>query len=264
MSRIGEQLKSLRRPAAALGFGFAAATVPKRRMLLLVRLDQLPDAAHVGSALGRADVVVVVPGEGDCSAILALAAEQCPSVPLGICVEKGSSLPEAASAACCDFCLCDVEGPLEVLGQKDKGCLIRVDAGIEPSRLRATAELGIDALVLDSESLDLSRLSSVVECRRTHTVSGKPVVLQVRGVLEASSIAILWRAGVDALLVDSSLGADMIEATRSALDSAPYESRALSSGSGAVIGAHIGALGVADAHEDGGGGEEEEEDDDDD
>jgi hypothetical protein len=263
LSRIGEKLQRLRKPGASMGFGFSTAPAERRRMLLFVRFGVQADTGESGSSLDHADVAVVGAAEGDCSAFVELAAQRCPSAPVGCWVDPGASLPDIAKPDCCDFFVCDAEGPVQVLERKDIGCLVRVDSGIESSRLRATAELGIDGVVLTADSLDLSRLSSLVECRRVHMVSGKPVVLQVGGLLESPLIALLWRSGVDALLVDSSVGVKVLAALSAAMDSAPYEARAGGGGSSAVIGAHIGALGVAEVHEegDGGGGEEEEEDD---
>jgi hypothetical protein len=263
LSRIGELFLKLRKPAASMGFGFAAAAAPRRRMLLVVRLDGNARAEEIGSLLACADVAVGVLADGDSSVDIRKAAWQCSSMPLGLWVQPDIPLPEAVQDGGCDFFVCTVEGPLQVLARKGMGCLVRIHPGVESSHLRATAELGIDAVVLDAESLDLNRLSSAVECRRVHIVSGKPVVLWVRGALDAVAIGVLWRAGVDALLVDGAVGAEVLASIRAAMDTAPYEARTPSGGAAVVIGAHIGALGLAEVHEDENGGEEEDDDDDD-
>jgi len=247
-----------------MGFGFAAAAAPRRRMLLAVRFDADAPAEAVESLLVHADVAVGVPADKDISAAFQNVAGVRPSMLAGLWVEPDLSLPDAVEDGCCDFFVCTMEGPVQILARKDMGCLVRIVPGVESSQLRATAELGIDALILDAESLDLNRLSSAVECRRVHIVSGKPVVLWVRGALDAAVIGVLWRAGVDAVLVDGALGEEVLAAIRASINTAPYEARTASGGAAVVIGAHIGALGLTEVHEDENGGGEEEDDDDDD
>ncbi len=264
MSRIRELLKGLHKPAASLGFSNAASAAPKRRMLLAVRIDRVLQDEDIDRILGLSDIAITVAGAGDRSRIEKSAAERRPPVPTGCWIDSGVAISGEADGPDCDFYACALDGPLSVLADKDKGKLMRIDSGIEPSRLRAIAELGIDAVVADSQSLDMRSVSSVAECRRMHSVSGRPVVLHVHGAIEPSAIAIFWRAGVDALLTDSSVGVQVIETIRIAMDAAPYESRVAPHDSEVVIGAHIGALGLADAHENEEEGGEEQDDDDDD
>ncbi len=259
MSRIGEQLRTLHKASKPIGFGFGA-TVSPRRMLLLVRVAETADEDALSVALSVADAGVIVSGvEG--GTFLQEVASKCGGIPLGAWVPSGEGLPSDGAASPLDFFVCDLEGPSDAITQKDRGCLVEVDAGLDTSRLRAVAELGIDALIVKSGSLDLGRLSSLVEFRRVHTMSGKPIVLQIGGRIERMQIVALWRAGVDALVIDSAVGADVLTSIRDTVNSAPFEMRRSETGTYVSIGTQIGALGGSDIREDDEDGDGEDDDD---
>jgi len=263
VSRIGEQLQRLHKPMTSLGFGFATASTAKRRMLVVVRVNESLDEQQMTTALVAADAAVVVPGSANGDSLLEIVEGQHRNIPLGVWVCPGPDLPAEAAATYCDFLVCDIEGPADAVVQKTKGCLMRVEPGMEASRLRAIAEIGADAIVVAADTLDLTRLSALVECRRAHALSGKPVVLQIRDVLDEAQVVALWRSGVDALLFDASVGAEVLAGIRATVDSASFEARDGSSGASPTIGAHVGALSQSDAGDaDGGDGGEDDDDDD--
>jgi len=140
---------------------------------------------------------------------------------------------------------------------------VQIAGDVEGSRLRAIGELGVDALVLDARELDPATLSLLVECRRVRAASGKPLLLRLGRPVAAELLSALWQAGVDGLLVGSSLGAAALQSMRSVVDGATYESRSASKGLSVSIGAQIGAAGLSQPDEEEGGGEEEEEGDED-
>lgn len=262
MSRIGERIQRLHKPVASLGFGFVPTSAPRRQMLLVVRYDGRSGEQDMSAALGSADAVVVMPGAPDCDALRQGANVQPGSMPLGVWVEQAPVLPVEATESCYDFLVCDFNGPGEAVSRKNRGLLIRVESDVEASRLRAVGELGVDAVVLDAKTLDLSRLSSVVECRRLRSASGKPVILHIDRLPQAGQLVVLWQAGVDGLLVDSTVGADVLAAIRTTINSAVFEPRPGSGGPDAAIGAYVGALSQPEADEEGGGDGDDDDDDD--
>jgi len=259
VSKIGEQLQRLHKPVASMGFGFVRASAPRRQMLLIVRLDSLPADEDV-AALGSADFVVV-PGASVGGVPRPESNARPGDVPVGAWVEQTPVLPVEATQTCYDFLVCDLNGPTEAVAHKSRGLLMRVGTGMESSLLRAIGESGVDAVVLDAKALDLSRLSFVVECRRVRLTCGKPVILHVDRSPEENHLVVLWQAGVDGLLVDSAVGADILQSMRARVNCAPFEARP--GGAGASIGVYVGAASQPEVEEGGGDGDGDDDDDDD-
>ncbi len=175
-------------------------------------------------------------------------------------LDVGAGMPAGSGAAGWDFVVCGPDGPVDVLAWKDTACIVRVTAGMEGSRLRAIADLGADAVVLSSEGLDLDRIFAVVECRRVRLMSGRPVLLQVVSSLTPLQVAVLWRAGVDAIIVDAAGDCEPLAAARAAAEGAPYDLRSSEGKGSATIGAHLAHPEEASVEEkEGDDGEEEEE-----
>jgi len=243
-----------------MGFGFVRDSAPRRQMLLIVRFDSLPGDQD-GAALESADFVVV-PGASDGEALRLVSNARPGGVPVGVWVEQAPLLPVEATQACYDFLVCDLDGPIDAAARKGRSLLMRVGSGMESSLLRAIGDSGVDAVVLDARPLDLSRLSSAVECRRVRLTCGKPVILHVGQSPEESQLVVLWQAGVDGLLVDSAVGGEILESIRSRVSCAPFEAR--SGGAGASIGAYVGNTSQPEVEEGGGDGDGGDDDDDDD
>ncbi len=250
MSKIGDRLQRLHKASKPIGFGFGAAVASPRRMLLVVCLNSDLNDDQLQAVLQPADAVVLaVDATLDDSAVRR-ALSQRDDTPVGVWAGHGEAPSGSLETVPLDFFVCGVDGPVDVVAQKEKGCLVVVEAGLEASRLRAIAELGIDAVVMKANSLDLTRISAVVECRRIHSVSGKPVVLQIDGAIETRQIVALSRAGVDALMVNSDVGAEAIAAVFETMSSAPYESRLAEGGSFVAIGSRMNTFDAGEVHED--------------
>jgi len=257
VSRLGERLQRLHKVSKPIGFGFGSAVVTPRRMLLLIRISGVT-GEDLGAVLGLADAAILGHEKSGDHAMLQEVVSRCGGDPVGVAVATQGPLPVDPAI---DFFVCDLDGPFEAITQKEQGCIVQVDSGLEASRLRAIAELGVDALVLRSESLDLTRLSSVVECRRIHIISGKPLVLSLEGRIQPVQVGAFWRVGVDALLVDSALDLESLTSIRDSVNNASYESRLSEAGTFAAIGPQMSALGHTGTREDDEGDGEEEDDD---
>jgi len=258
VSRIGEQFRTLHKASKPIGFGFGAEVSP-RRMLLLVRVAETTAVDVLDVALSVANAGVIVSGAEE-GTFLQQVLSKCGGIPIGAWVPPGEGLPSEGAASPLDFFVCDLDGPSDAITRRDRGCLVEVDAGLDTSRLRAVGELGIDALIVKSGSLDLGRLSSLVEFRRVHSMSGKPIVLQIGGMIERMQVVALWRAGVDALVIDSAVGAEVLASIRDTVNSAPFEMRRLETGTYVSIGTQIGALGESGIREDDEGEDGEDDD----
>lgn len=233
MSKIGQRLQRLHKTSKPIGFGFAATVNSPRRMLLIVCLGGEGASEQVEEVSALADAIVSAwePAAGESAGAL-----QLDGIPVGVWVTPGQSLSGIASDAAVDFVIVDLTGPSALVSHEKLGRLVLVDADLEASRLRAVADLGMDALVLRASEVDPTRLSSLVDCRRAHSITGKPVVLLLDGVVTGEEVGSLWRAGVDALMIDVGRGAEVLRATHEAISGACYEARGTDGGAVVSIG----------------------------
>jgi len=228
-------------------------------MLVIARVEGAPDAeVTVGVSKSADAVALVCSSDGESRRADSIAVAR--PVPVGVWLDVGAGLPAQSCDAGWDFVVCGPDGPVEVLAWKNTACLVRVTAGMEGSRLRAIADLGADAVVLSSEGLELDCLSAVIECRRVRLMSGRPVLLQVVSSLTPLQVAVLWRAGVDAIVVDAAGDCEDLAAARAAAEGAPYELRSGEGKGSATIGAHLAHPEEAPVEEKEEEEEEEEED----
>jgi hypothetical protein len=231
-------------------------------MLVIARVEGAPGSDVSTGVSKSADAVALVcSSEGEARRPDSVAVT-CP-VPVGMWLDAGAELPVGSCDAGWDFVVCGPDGPVDVLAWKNTACLVRVTAGMEGSRLRAIADLGVDAVVLSSEGLEFDRISAVVECRRVRLMSGRPVLLQVVSSLTPLQVAVLWRAGVDAIVVDAAGDCEELAAARAAAEGAPYDLRNGEGKGSATIGAHLAHAEEAPVEEKEEEEEEEEEPDED-
>jgi len=236
LSRLVELLHKVHKSPTPLGFGFAQPAPTPKRMLVIARVTEVSEEGLTAAIAASADAVAFVsaPGGQDSRPHPVASA----AIPAGLWLEGGAST-ESQGGAKWDFVVCGPDGPLELLALRDTACFVRVTAGTEGSRLRAMADLGTDAIVLSSEGLDLERILAAVECRRVRLTSGKPVLLQLVSTPTPLQLAVLWRAGVDAIVVDASGQGEALAQARAAAEKAPYDVRS-SDGAGPVsIGVHL-------------------------
>lgn len=264
MSRIADRLQTQRKTSSPIGFGMAGSSAGVRRMLILVGVRRIPAKKTLSVITGSADAVVVI-GDGEGGELpVREAVGVAGNMPVGVRLWKGVPLAEALSDSGCDFIICDADEPAEVLALEGVGCFIEVPPGVESSRLRAIGDLGVEAVLLSTESVDVRALAVAIECRRVRTATGRPVVLQVGQPISSDQVTVLWRGGVGALFLDASDGTGLLTSARAAVDGASYDSRQSLRDTSVSIGGHIANLNgssleeeVEEGEEDGDGEEEE-------
>ncbi len=239
MSRLSERLSRVRKSSGSIGFGFGAGRADARRMLVLPVVDDLPSGDTADGIGERADGVVFQhnPGEGE-KAFRAVQ-ERFPNVPVGLRL-AGPDFDEKASVDGCDFVLCTLDAPLSLLSLCSVGVLIEQDACTEVSRLRALSDLGMEGVVLASESLALRSLSAAVECRRVRAMTGCPLLVKVLEPLSAAGVAGLWKAGVDGFITDAGGGIDLLISIRDSVDQAKLDTQTAQTGFAVSIGTQLG------------------------
>jgi hypothetical protein len=255
MSRLSERLGKVRKASGAIGFGFGSGRVDARRMLVVPVLDGVPSDDAAAQLRERADGVILqyIPGDGE--AAFKAVEQAFPGMPVGLRL-AGPDVDERLLGLALDFVMCGVDAPLGLLALTSTGLYVECDAGVESSRLRALADLGVEGIVLTSESLNLLSLSAAVECRRVRAMTGCPVLVKMLMPPSPEQITGLWKAGVDGVVTEAGGGNALLEAVRSAIDGAKLEATPAKSGFAVSIGTQLG--GASDTPEE----EEVVEDDD--
>lgn len=257
LSRIASRLRTLRKTSARIGFGIANTSVAERRMLIFAWAREIPGPEALSALRESADAIVL---DGGQQKGVPDVASSVADMMVGMRAASGSQPPQSLADSGYDFVISDVDGPMGLLNLKNVGCVVQVSPGVESNRLHAIGDLGVDAILLATESLDMGTLDAAVECRRVRTVSGRPVIVHLATPVSSEQVSVLWRAGVDALFIEVGEGMELLAATRSAVNAASYESRSTSRDTLVAIGANISSTGAAVEEDD---VEEEEEDDDD-
>jgi hypothetical protein len=233
-------------------------------MLILAGVRKIPTKKMLSTICGSADSVVMIGNSGSGELPLRKMVGLAGDMAVGARLWKGAPLTEVLSDSGCDFVICDADGPAGALALKGVGCFVEVTPGVESNRLRAIGDLGVEAMVLSTDSLDMRALTAAIECRRVRTASGRPVVLRLEQPVSSDEVGVLWRAGVSALFIDASDGMDLLLSARAAVDAASYESLQSLRDSSVSIGAHVanssssGMEDEEDGDEEDGGDEEEE------
>jgi len=233
-------------------------------MLILAGVRKIPIRKMLPTIRGSADAVVVIGNSGGSELPLRKMVGLAGDMTVGARLWKEAPLTEVLSDSGCDFVICDADGPAGVLALKGVGCFVEVTPGVESNRLRAIGDLGVEAVVLSTELLDMRALTVAIECRRVRTASGRPVVLRLGQPISSDEVAVLWRAGVSALFIDVSDGMQLLTSARAAVDGASYDSLESLRDTSASIGVHVSSLNGSgmeeeeDGDEEDGGDEEEE------
>ena len=236
MSKIGEQLRRLHSSAAPMGFGFAAVPAPRRQMLILVRVDVPTDGEGWKSIVTSADAIVAEASARDAAVAAVSGQDKQGTIICGLNVNAQRELLQDALEGM-DFVVCGGDGTLSVFRVKDRGLIVVAGPRTDANELRAIGELGVDAVLLDARTLDLGTVACAIECRRVRLSSGRPVILHVAQPLDVVTLEVLWRAGVDGLLLDASTGSEVLNAVRSAVGQALFAARPGGAGATAAIGA---------------------------
>ena len=250
MSRLSERLARVRKSSGSIGFGFEAARADARRMLVLPVIDDVPSGDTAEGIRDRADGIVFQhnPGEGEKS--FHAIEKEFPNVPVGLRL-AGPDFDERALVDGSDFVLCTFDAPLSILSLSSTGVLVEQDAGTEASRLRALSDLGMEGVVVTSESLALRSLSAAVECRRVRAMTGCPVLVKVLEPLSPAAVTGLWKAGVDGLITDAGGGIDLLVSVRDSVDQAKLDTQTTQTGFAVSIGNQLGRASEATEDETG-------------
>jgi len=210
VSKLAESLSNLHKRSAPIGFAFSTSPIVERRMLVLALFEKYPGDEVAARARSLSDFLVFR-GEEDCRSAGVIGA------PCGCWPDSGEAA--VAAATVCDFLILGPDAPAEVVASETVGWMAIGTAGDEAGRVRAVAELGADAILVPTGDIDLMKVAGCVELRRFRLLANRPVVVKVDGKLSEDALVVLFRAGVDALVVPADADVEVLAMLRGALES---------------------------------------------
>jgi predicted TIM-barrel enzyme len=200
MSKLAERIKRAgRTEAAPIGFGVASERSAAPTLVCLLRLDKDQAKKAGGAAASGADAVIVTGLEAE---KLGEVAKKLREVPVGVSLDGAQrSSVETARKAGADFVRLDQRSSAEAVLEEEAGLVLRVDADISDTELRALAGLSLDALEVAplEEPFTLQRL---IELRRLSLLAQTPLLVEVTPDVGTSGLEALREAGVTGVILD--------------------------------------------------------------
>ena len=223
MSKLSDAIRRAGRTAPApLGFARAAAAAASPTVLCIVRMNSNEANKAEEAAKKGADAVII---EGGDAGKVKDFAKKAPGLILGVRPQKAereqiTSLRDAGA----DFVVLDSESAMaDALLEENIGFILLVRSDADDTRLRLLSDLNLDAVVPPSPdgSLTVERL---LELRRFSALGRAPLLVDVSGDADGSSIQVLRESGVAGVIIEgSSLG--KLEKLRAAIAALPPRGR---------------------------------------
>ena len=225
MRKLSDAIRRAGRTAPdPLGFAARAASTAavSLTVLCIVRLNA-NDANKAEEAVKKgADAVII---EGADAGKVKDFAKKAPGLILGVRPPKTereqiTSLREAGA----DFVVLDAESAMaDALLEENIGFILLIRSDADDTRLRLMSDLNLDALVPPPPdgSLTIERL---LELRRFSALGRAPLLVEISGDAEASSVQVLRESGVAGFIIEaSSLG--KLDKLRAAIAALPARGR---------------------------------------
>ena len=224
MSKLSDAIRRSGRTAPApLGFAarvISAAATPT--VLCIVRLNS-NDANKAEEAAKKGADAVIIEG-GDAGRVKDFA-KKVPGLILGVRPQKAereqiTSLRDAGA----DFVVLDAESAMaDALLEENIGFILLARSDADDTRLRLLSDLNLDAIVPPSPDGALT-IERLLEFRRFSALGRTPLLVEVSGDAEASSVQALRESGVAGVIIEgSSLG--KLEKLRAAIAALPPRRR---------------------------------------
>jgi len=225
MSKLSDAIRRAGRTAPSpLGFAArpAASAAASPTVLCLVRLNS-NEANKVEEAAKKGADAVIIDG-GDADKVKDFA-KKAPGLVLGVRPQKPereqiTSLREAGA----DFVVLDAESAMaDALLEENIGFILLVLSDADDTRLRLLSDLNLDALVPPPPDGALT-IQRLLELRRFSALGRTPLLVEVSGDADASSVQALRESGVAGVIIEgSSLG--KLEKLRAAVAALPARGR---------------------------------------
>ena len=199
MSKFRTRLRNVGRTTG--GFGFAVATQPKPRYILVVA--EAADAA-AATAAGEAGADAVVLRQGDAATLGALSGKTV----AGVWLEdaNGSAVTMVRDAGADFFVFDDARASASALTPPEIGRILLLGPDQDAERLRSVSPIDLDAVIVAAEAGTIT-VRDQLALRRVATLTGAPLLIAAGGAPDTASLE-AWRdAGALAVLVSGDAAA---------------------------------------------------------
>lgn len=201
MSKFVDRLKQASGAVAQpMGFGRGKEASPESKILLVAGLARA-SADNLAELVAGADAgLVSISGSGGDAKILKQCAAAVPGIPWGGWL-KGSSRSVKESG--CDFIVFPAKIPLGVLEDARAGRILELEATLDEGLLKTIDELPVDGVLISSkkESLPVT-WQQLMLFQRASRLLAKPLLVTVPPEVAAAELRMLWRAGVDGVVLE--------------------------------------------------------------
>ncbi len=203
IDRLNQATKALPKP---IGFGKALPTSTKPKMPLIVHLSQVKEAGRLADYLKGADALLFTQTDKRAKDLQTLA-QSVPDIPWGLWLADISDGIKPIVEAGGDFVVFPVSSKLTMPEEDKTGKILQVEASLSEGLLRAANELPVDAVLLAGESEE-SPLTwqHLMLFQRFADLLTKPLLVSVPLSVTAEELQILWKTGVDGVVVTMGMG----------------------------------------------------------
>jgi hypothetical protein len=212
--------------AQPMGFGRGKAASPESKILLVASLARA-SAGNLAELVVGADAgLVSISGSGGDAKTLKQCAAAVPGIPWGGWL-KGSSRSVKDSG--CDFIVFPAKIPLGVLEDTKAGRILEIEATLDEGLLRTVDELPVDGVLISAKEDGLSvTWRQLMLFQRASRLLAKPLLVTVPPEVAAAELRMLWRAGVDGVVLEiaGSRAGGELGRLREAVDKLTFPSRA--------------------------------------
>ncbi|MFC1919770.1 hypothetical protein ACFLWX_03155 [Chloroflexota bacterium] len=232
MSKLVDKLKTTAEGAVpAIGFRVTAKSVKPAPILLIAKVAGgrgIDDVAKSGvdavlfakSDSGKMQDVVTKAGDIPCGVILGNV--------------NGGEIAELKESGCDFLVSSPVDAPVSVLKEEGLGKILRIPVSLEMSTIRGIGRIGADAILLvRDEEKDYITIQFLMACHFMGDAVRKPLMAEVPAGIGSDDITVLWEAGVDGLVIESS--GKRLKELRKVINSLPSAAKRRRGGEAALI-----------------------------
>ena len=262
MSRLIDELKKVARATPQpMGFRAARPASSEPRILLIASVARIEDTDHLADGVDGADAVLLHLAKSHLAVnTLQKIAMSLPDMPWGGWLDEiDARKTETLVKAGCDFVVFPTASLVSATPQDDKvGKILQVESSLGEGLLRAINDLPVDAvLTTDTYEADGSMAwHHLMHFQRLANFLTRPLLVPVPLNVSANEFKVLWKVGVDGIVVETDAGkpGGLRELRRVISELPPRSSR--KRGKAEALVPRVGGEGVTATEEE----EEEEED----
>ncbi len=150
---------------------------------------------------------------------------QLGETPLGLMVEdEGNTDIGPFVELGCDFLVCRLKAPFEVIDRGKIGKIVLVEPALESGFARSINDLPVDAVLVDTKGPRLT-LEHLLVCYRFAAIISKPLLVTIGAPLTADGLANLHQAGVNGIFLDAGFPPQAISDLKKAVKGLPRTPR---------------------------------------